>query len=266
MILSRRVSLDDAELDEVDGRILIQAIETGAGKDQITTGNLGGIDGGRVTAQHRDSVDIIVKFTINEKSYRPAERAAVLEAVCTWAAAGGWLKVNYKEDRRIRVIAAQLPGEGDARDRGNTYAITFRAYGVPYWQDETPQGFEAKGVSSFNNKQLKNAGNRDSVLDFRFKNTSGSTVNTLSVSCGGDQISMTGLGLANGETLELDHDDNGKRCLQRIRICSTAGVWRSVMDKRSGADEIRIRPGTNLISMSAGGSGRFYASAGARFA
>ena len=109
MILRRRVALDGIELDSVDSRILIQGIEPAAGKDQITAVILWGGTGSRVTAEHRDSLDIVVRFTINEKSYRPAERGEVLEKVCAWAAAGGWMTVNYKPDRRIRVICAQMP-------------------------------------------------------------------------------------------------------------------------------------------------------------
>lgn len=265
MQLSRRVALDGVQLDSVDGRILIQSIETAAGREQISAVSLAGGAGSRVTGKHRDYVDIVVKFSINEKSYRPEARDEVLEKVNTWAAAGGWMTVNYKPDRKIRVIAEQLPGEGDIRNRGNSYAITFRAYGVPYWQEDTGTVVRIQNTQSVT-RQVGLGGNQDAPAEFSFQNTSGSAVNTLSISCGGHSIAFSGLGLASGETLEIDHEDDGERCLQRIRIRSTGGTYRSAMDKRSGSDEIMMKPGVNNVSISAGGTGTIIIRCAGRFA
>ena len=89
MILRRRVALNGAQLDQVDSRILIQGIETQAGKDQIKTVAMAAGTGSRITSERRDSLDIQVRFTINEKSYRPATRAEVRDKVKKWACGGG---------------------------------------------------------------------------------------------------------------------------------------------------------------------------------
>ena len=270
MILRRRVFLDGAALDEADPRILIQAIEPAAGKDSMSAAALGDGYGSRMTEEHRDSLDIAVRFSINEKSYRPEERAEALERALAWAAKGGWLTVNYKPGRRIRVIPAQLPGEGDAADRGTQYTITFRAYGNPWWQETEPDPETATGSSA--DLTLPAFGSRETEIEFTFRNTSGSTVDTLTVKVTDpdgkvSSMSFTGLGLGSGETLRADHEDNGRRRIQRIRIRNAADTeWRSAMAARTGSDELRTAPGNARVQMTAGGAGEFAAWAFGRFA
>lgn len=259
MILKKRVALDGVQLDSIDNRILIQKIETAAGKETIDAASLWGGSGSRVTGIHRDSLDVVVTFSINEKSYRPQARAEVLEKVNTWAAAGGWLTVNYKPGRKIRVIAAQLPGEGDMTQR-NQYSITLRAYGVPYWQAANPESIGLMGASNETNLNVE--GNQLTVIEASFENTSGGVINTLTISAGESSISFTGLGLANGETFQLDHTDDGKRSVLRCRIGS-----RSVLDKRTSgsSDDLYVEPGLQPVSYSAGGSGIMELSCAGRF-
>ena len=264
MILSRRVALDGAQLDQVDERILIQAVEAGAGKDTVSATPLYGGSGSRVTNRHRESLDIAVKFTINEKSYHPEERADVLERVVAWAANGGWLTVNYKPGRKIRVIAAQLPGEGDARKR-NQYTITFRAYGVPYWQSDpakaTVSGTDASGG-------IEIPGSAETLADVQVQNISGMTVESVVVGVGDSRFHFGSLGLGGNETLVIDHQDDGEMCLLRIRIKSAGGVYRSVMDKRIGysSDDLRVKPGAATVLLRAQRSCRMTVSCPGRFA
>ena len=251
MILSRRAALDGAQLDAVDKRILIQGIETQAGKDTIGTANPGGTDGLRVTARKRDSLDILIRFSINEKSYRPAEREAVFQKAMSWAATGGWLTVNYKSGQKIRVVPAQYPGEGDILNRENSYNITFRAHGVPFWQEADPEPVTLTGASG--SGTISVAGNQKTFLEFSFENTGSGTINTLNISCAGTQYQFAWLGL------------DGTKCLQRIRILS-GSTYRSAMAKRSGSDELMAMPGENTVSYTAGGAGTMTLTAAGRYA
>ena len=263
MILSRRVALDGVELDSLDSRILVQGVEPAAGKDQVSAVSLWGGAGARVTNLHRDSLDIQVKFSINDDD--PTERLEILERVNRWAAAGGWMTVNYKPDRRIRVIAALFPAEGDLISFGTVFTITFRAYGCPYWQQVNPSLIRVTGASG--TRDFGVPGVFDNVMDFFFQNTSGSTVNALTVTCGGKSFVFTSLGLANGETLAIDHLDTGRDFLLRIRIQATNGTYRSAMDKRGAlsANDLYVSPGTISVSWSAGGSGTATFSCSGRF-
>lgn len=260
MILKRRVALDGVQLDSVDNRVLIQTVEPQAGKMSINTNSLWGADGSRVTNIHRDSLDINVKFSINEKSYRMAQRSEVFEKVLAWAAGGGWLTVNTKPGRKIRVILAQPPGEGDLGNR-NQYTITFRAYGVPYWQEADATTKTLTGSSGSSTMTV--GGSARTVMEGTFTNTSGGTIDTLTISAGGSSFSFSGLGLGNGQTLTIDHPDDGQRSWLRIRIGNT-----SVLAKRTAgsSDDLYVQPGSRAVSFSAGGAGTMVFSCRGRFA
>ena len=267
MKLTRRAALNGVQLDEIDSRILIQGIEPAAGKDQLTTVSLWGGVGSRVTGEHRDSLDVVVKFSLDIKRGQYQERSEVFEKIAAWAMGGGWLTVSSKPERRIRVICAQLPAEGDPLEWTNRYSITFRAHGVPYWQQETAGQLRVIGESSFT-RSFGVGGTRETVMEASFKNTAGFTVNRVDITCGGSHIYLRSLGLANGETVYIDHVDDGKRCVLRIRIQGTGGAWRSAMDKRTAdsSDDLRVSPGITSVTLYATGIGTLLLSCAGRFA
>ena len=262
MRLLRRAALDGVQLDEIDNRILIQKIEPASGKDQFNAVSLWDQPGNRVNKKHRDYVDVTVTFSMDIKKNAYTERSEIFEKVMSWAMGGGMLTLSQKPDRQIRVIAAQLPAEGDPLEWTNRYSITFRAYGVPYWQQETPDQLRILDVSS-TSRQFGVTGNVRSVMDVSFTNTSGGTINSFSITCGGSTISLSGIGLGNGETLTIDHPDTGEKSWLRIRIGS-----RSVLNCRSAgsSNDLYVTPGTITISMTAGGSGTLLVSCNGRYA
>lgn len=266
MQLKHRVALDGVQLDEVDSRIMIQKVETGDGKENINTVSLAGRSGSRVTSVHRDSIDITVRFTIKLRKTEMADRETVLEKVNAWAYSGGWLETNYKENRRIRVFRAKAAEAGDPWDWTKVYAIVFRACGVPYWQEKSPQAVMRQNTAS-ENLTLGVNGSERSVVEATFQNTSGATVNTFSLDTGESMMAFTGLGLANGESLVIDHEDDGEKSLLRLRI-KNGNSWRSVLNKRTpeSSDDLYISPGVHRIQMTAGGNGKITVSASGRFA
>ena len=267
MKLTRRAALDGVQLDEIDSRILIQGIEPAAGKDQVNAASLWGGVGSRVTGEHRDSLDIVVKFSLDIKRGQYQERSAIFEKVMAWAEKGGWLTISPKPDRRIRVFCAQKPAEGDPLEWTNRYSITFRACGVPYWQQEAASQLRVTGENSVT-RQFGVGGTRESVMEATFKNTSGGRVDRFDLTCGGSAIHLRNLALANGETLAIDHEDNGKKCVLRIRIQGTGGAWRSALDKRTAesSDDLTVAPGNISVTLYAGGIGTLLLSCAGRFA
>ena len=246
MQLMRRAALDGVQLDSLDERIIIQSIEPAAGKDTLSAVSLGGADGSRLTGKHRDWLDVNIKITINEKSYHPAQRDAVLDKVRAWAAKGGILTVNYKEGKQLSVICAQQPAEGDLASRGG-YTITLRALAVPYWE-----ATQAKSVTLTQDDEgegtLVLSGSAKTIGEVTVQNKSGDTLQTLAITVNGREMAFTGLGLANNGYLVIDHVQAGGRIVKRARIGQA-----SVLDKLEGADEFILEPGSNSISYEAGG-------------
>ena len=245
MILKRRVSLNGVQLDSLDERILISGIDEGAGKESITAVSNAAGAGQRVTAMRRDTLDVTVRFTMAIKNDDMAGRSELLEKVNAWAAKGGWLRVDHRPNRRLQVMLAQAPGAGDMFAWTNEFTLTFRAYSVPYWEDETEVSVTSATAAS-GSMNITVPGSAETVADVTVENRSGRTINGVVVTVGGKKMTFASLGLGGTATLTIDHVRNNKLFYMRAKVGST-----SVMAKRTGADDFRISQGLNAIAFSA---------------
>ncbi len=264
MQLRHRAALNGVQLDELDERIIVAGIDEAAAKDTINTASRFGGWGQRVTSRHRDSLDVTVRFGLRIKARDMEGREELFEKVIAWATGGGWLTVNYKPDRRIYVTCAQLPAAGDMKEWNGEYAVVFRAYGVPYWQQETPVSVSVASTRGAT-RTLKVVGSADTVLDVRFVNLSGMEIATASISAGTSRFVLENLHLAANETLLIDHTAEG---LLRIRVQAASGAWRSAMGCRTEAssDDLTVSPGDVSVTFSAQRAGRLTVSCCGRFA
>lgn len=244
MILAHRVALNGVQLDEVDSRIVIKGIEEAAGKETISAVSPAFGCGQRITNRHRDTLDVTIKFSLNIRTTELQERSNIFEAVNRWAAQGGYLTVNYKANRRIYVVCAQNPGAGDQYERTTVYSITFRAYSIPYWEEETARSVDT-GTTSNGSCSLEVAGSAETVADISLRNMSGMQINTVNITGAGKTMRFESLGLNANETLTISHTGTG---ILQIKIGS-----RSVMSKRtpSSANDFRMIPGVRTFSFNA---------------
>ena len=267
MQLNRRVALNGIWLDELDYRIVISGVEPSDGKENISAVDAAAGFGQRITSNRRSTLDIVVRFRLLERGRTPEgmqARAELLEKVNTWAAGGGWLTVNYKPDRRLRVILAQAPGEGGMWDFSKEFTLTFRAYGIPYWEKETPVSQTTAGNYMSGSGVLSVEGSAKTQANVELRNMSGMNVASASMTIAGKTMTFSGLGLGANETLVVDHSDDG---LVRIRIRTAGGSYRSAMALRSAdsADDYVISPGQSSFSYTSQRSCRMTVSWRARF-
>lgn len=240
------VALNGAELHAIDAAIVLQGVDEGAASWNITAGNRAGNDGQHVNSIEKRYRDVVVNFAIAEKRDL-IRRANIIQQVCGWAAAGGDLTVSYRDRQKLRVMCLSLPAVKSPDKWAETYSITFRAYQVPFWQSvDAESAAISAGTSGSTSLRVKETGG--GKLCFQATNSSGSTVNTASISANGKTISFSSLGLANGEKLIGDYDE---RDIQRIRILN-GSTYRSVLDKRTGADDVLLKQGGNTVSVSSG--------------
>lgn len=259
MQLAHRVALNGVQLDEVDPRIIIKGIEEGAGKETTGAVSLGGRDGTRITGKRRDTVEVQVRFGLNIRTKQLQERSDIFEAVNAWAAKGGYLTVNYKNERRLYCDEVVLPGAGDQYKRTNEYTITFRAHAVPYWQQDPPAS-ASTGTGTSATGVIQAAGSARTVCDAELQNMSGANIASATITVNGYSMAFSDLGLGNGETLKISHNDKG---VLAIKIGN-----RSVMAKRTegSADELWADPGNNGFSFSAQRACKLTISCRGRFA
>ena len=261
MILKRRVSLNGVQLDELDNRILITSIDEAAGKESLSATNTQARSGQRITRNRRDTLDVTVKFAINIRNDDMAARSQLLEAVNAWASGGGYLRLNYRPDRRLRVILSQAPGEGDMFNWANEFTIVFRAFSVPFWEQDTTAEASSNTASS-GSFYIEVLGNTETVAEFTVENKSGKDISTVKLKIGNSEMTFTGDGmLPAGEKLIIDHagNENGLFYL-RARAGSV-----SVLKFRSGANDFYVAPGVNTVTFSAGRAVRVIASVRGRY-
>ena len=265
MQLKRRVALNGVWLDEVDSRIAVSSVEPADGRENISAVDAAAGYGQRITGNRRSTLDMSVKFRILAHGHSEdgmAARAEVLEKINAWAAAGGVLTVNYKPDRRLNVILAQAPGEGSLWDYTKEFTIVFRAYSIPYWEQETAQQQVVGGSSASGSKSIQIEGSVKTQCNVELLNVSGMAINNARVTVGDRVMIFSSLGLGGNEALVIDHADG----LVRIRI-RNGGSYRSAMAKRSmdSADDFMAAPGSRSAAYNADRACRMTVSWRARY-
>jgi len=246
MILSKRAALGGVQLDELHEAIVIQRIDPGTTQKNISTVSMMGGAGQRITGEHWETLDVVIDFGINLPKREMELRRQIFDMVAAWALRGGWLTVNWMPNRRLWVDRVELPNSGDMWEWTNTYSLTLRAYSVPFWQDEMPVTAVHQLITS-GTVGIEVGGTVQSVLDVEFRNRSGMTINNFRVTAGGNEIVLSSLGLGGVETLSIHHGTDG---LLRI----TAG-GRSVLDRRTGSDDLYVMPGSNIVTVQADRAG-----------
>ena len=248
MKLQRRVRLGDIWLDEVDDRIVISGIEPGDGRENINAVDTAAGFGQRVTRKRRSSLDLVVRFKMLEHGRNVTgltERSQLLEKINEWAAPGGILRVNYKPGRRLNVILAQAPGEGSLWDYTKEFQMTFRAYTIPYWEDNSSSSEDIGGNQNKKSKSITIDGSAETQLNVELANKSGAKIDKIKeVYIGDNKMSFSsGIALMGNETLVIDHKDGLVRC--RVRwVENGTNKYRNVMKYRTGANDFTAEPGT----------------------
>ena len=113
MILSRRVSLGSAQLDEIDNAVIIRSIDPGVSHESVSSVNRMGGFGQRMTMQHWETLEVSVTFAIDINKRELERRREVFDAVMAWAKTKGWLRTTSQPGKRMRVDKVVLPSAGE---------------------------------------------------------------------------------------------------------------------------------------------------------
>lgn len=247
MILSRRASLENEQLDELHEAIVIRAIDPGVPSESVSSASRMGGVGSRLTGQHWDTLEAHVTYAINVPNTDMVKRREIFDMVNTWAMKKGFLRFNTMPGRRMRVDKIVVPNSGDLWNwTTDEYTITFRAYNIPFWQSSTANTVTGRTAAE-DTLELAVDGNMETVLSATFENKSGKEISNFEIEAGGNKITLTGIGLGGNESLVIRHGYDGI-----LRI--TAG-GRNVYSKYTGDDDLYIQPGMVQIHYKASRAG-----------
>ena len=235
-------TLNGVSLHDVDNRIIIQGIDEAAPSWAPTALSRAGRIGQRYTGTEKRYRDVTVRFVLRVIG-DVEEREKVIQAAAAWAVEGGELTVNYRTGEKLNVVCITPPMATGIGQWATVYQMVFRAYGIPDWVNEVPDGAKARGQSG--NVPIVVSSNGGGKLEAEISNNSGSTCNTLSFTANGQTMAFANLGLQSGQSLAISYDDED---IQSIKIGSD-----SAMAKRTtaSADDIWMHGDGNIISYTA---------------
>lgn len=244
MILSKRISLGNQQLDTVDPSIVIRSIEPGTPKKNVMAVDRMYGNGQRITGVHWQTLETKVHWAMDIPKRDMSERRRVFDAVAAWANRKGWLEVGWMNGIGMYVDDVTFDDAGDLWNWTNEYTITFKAYNVPFWQELWPYQFvgihTAAGQFDYTVK-----GCLTSVMDIEIQNISGMTIQDIKIEVRGAVSSnmwLQNVGLGGYDTLYINHGANGI-----LRILDNYGNSKLSCMNVTSTDDLYIAPGTSRI-------------------
>lgn len=240
MILSRRVALGGVQLDEIHDAVVIRRVDTGVPHETVSAVNRMGGAGQRMTSQHWETLEIGVTYAIDVNKRQPKLRREVFDAVNSWAIRGGWLTTTSQPGKRVWIDKVIVPGSGDLMDWTGDFTIGFRAYGVPFWQEESPTPLVIGSIAR-GSRNIEVKGTARTVADITARNISGQVINQMTLGIGNSNFTFTGLGLGGSESLVISHTENG---LLQIRVGNRDAYH---LRTPESADDLYVDPGVKPV-------------------
>lgn len=223
-------SLNGEEMHLLDPRIYIEDIEETV-KNTAETGKRPHYGQTLVGPVGHDTIAVTVSFMIKEPNR--FKRQQIITKINGWAQ-DGWLTVNTRPWQRIYVVCTQ-PVSTEAFKWSADMKLVFTAYDEAYWQTTLPVIVTGSGTSD--SLAINPLGTHRCGLEAEIKNTSGSAVNTLSLSVNGKTMAFEGLGLANNKTLIIGYDE------RHYLFAKVDGVSKLNCRTAASADDLWLNPG-----------------------
>lgn len=234
-----RAALHGEWLHELHPDIVIQKINEDAPQMDTTTAQVG--QRTILIGRRRDTLSVSIVFTIRNHIRDYRGRAEILSLVNAWAMQDGDLAVSYRPDQVLHVHCTDLPAAGAMDDWTTEYAITFTAYAVPHWEDESVSSWTYISTTRAT-AAIDVPGNARTPLCLSATSTASGAITWLEVATGGQLIRFEGISMSRGDRLVIRYADSG---LQELLIIRASGAGESVIGKRTtdSADELLLHPG-----------------------
>lgn len=245
MISRYNVWLNDVPLSNIDPSIYVGDIGYQAASPERSAARLAANDG-----QYSGSHDIFpanriaISFMVRE--YSTQRRQEIVQAIIAWAINGGWLKTSDRIGQRIYVKPSRLPAVNSAVRWTDSIVIEFMAYDYPFWSSEIPT---TASVASGSGVNIFVEGVHDVPAEAVI--TAEAALTWVSVYAGDSVLSLTGLTVAQNDTITISYTDEH----HILEINQKSGnTVTSLLDKRAptSSDDLVLKPGINYITLYSG--------------
>lgn len=260
------VTIGGVKLSTLSDKIIVRDIVEEPYEEEIYKANKAYFPGQRVSKTVRRALSVRVVFVVRERN--PEKRADILDNVNRWAASGNILEVNYRtktkttsdgytytEGRRLsRVVLTEPPAMDSANKWTQDLAMTFTAFDVPYWENQSKYGysFNANTLDVMNRYSwsgtIYNEGTAPQTpVTLTITNDSVSDLKTINIKVGNSNFYIEGLSISNGNQLVIDYDDTfGILVIYKNRYFDGNWYRSDVMSCRTAesSDELLVGPGS----------------------
>ena len=273
------VTIGSVALSTLSDKIYIRDIIEEPYEEEIFKASKAYYAGQRVSKKVRRALSVRVVFVVRERN--PQKRAEIFDSIASWAESDRTLYVNYRtitrvtesgytytEGRRLsRVVVTEPPAINSANKWTQDVAITFTAFDVPYWEDESKYGysFAANTLDIFSrylySGNIYNRGTAESPVTMRITNDSSSQLQSMNIRCGNSWFYFENLDIDPGAGLEIDYDsDSGILRILERRSDGLLGGNKMPCRTAESQDDLMISPGAVSVQVSANVavSGYFY--------
>lgn len=248
MISRYSVWLNDVSLAEISPNIYVDDIGYQAASIARNTSRLAAADGEYSgSSEYFAPNKINVAFIVRE--YSTQRRQEVIQNIIAWAAKGGWLKTSDRVGQKIYVKPTRLPTATSVMRWLDALTIEFTAFDYPFWQDENAPSIT---LSQGGNGELWVNGEHSACVEVTA--TAQANITTMTFTCNGKSIVLSGLSLVNGDKVKIRYTD--EHHIQRIFKGDSFTVSNSLLDKRTptSVDDLMANVGNNTLGFAADGN------------
>ena len=239
-----RVSLGNVQMDTLNDSLLILDVAyspVDMQDRQYTTANLDGYD---VSSTYYGQQAVTVTFELH--IYDVAKRNAACQKVNEWAMSSKIMRTNDRADQYISVSCKQFASIESARNWTDPLTLVFVTDYIPFWCSNTAKTLTVDGKNA--RGSLKLDGNISDAL-VNVTATAKATVKSFQVTVGNYKLKVTGITVANGQTIVIDYIRN-----RYLRIRANGASVMSKLDPASSDNLKAACGGTTAVSVVADGN------------
>ena len=241
MISRYEAYMDGVALSSIDENLLILDIQHHPSDIRFNTGKIANRNGSMVISESQEGASVTILFELH--LYGIADRQAACQAVQRWAM-GNVLETNDRTGQQLLARCTSFPRIDSAMNWTDPIEMTFTAFEHPYWEEKTAETLTFTAGTS-GEDTIDVPGNVDGAF-VEAEITAQAAVSEISLTVGETSITLSGLALENGQIVRIAYDD---RNIQSIKVGNT-----SLLDKRTGSDDLLTVCGENTVSYSASAS------------